>query len=156
MNRKTRAILSVAVLLSLGTAAPVWAAEAPPAPQVQQQEPDFVTTADQAIRDVRTVGFVDTDGSKLKAIVLSYDRPIPAAAVDASTFAIEDYGMTLREQDLTQGTLPGALKRVYVNDVPDTIASPSGWTIWRRCDFLCQIALACGMRLRNCWTASDR
>ena len=153
MNRKTRAILSLAVMLSL---APVWAAEEPPAPQVQQQEPDFVTTADQAIRDVRTVGFVDTDGSKLKAIVLSYDRPIPAAAVDASTFAIEDYGMTLREQDLTQGTLPGALKRVYVNDVPDTIASPSGWTIWRRCDFLCQIALACGMRLRNCWTASDR
>ena len=110
MNRKTRAILSVAVLLSLGTAAPVWAAEAPPAPQVQQQEPDFVTTADQAIRDIRTVGFVDTDGSKLKAIVLSYDRPIPATAVDASTFAIEDYGMTLREQDLTQGTSPGALR----------------------------------------------
>lgn len=123
MNRKTRAILSLAVLLSLGTAAPVWAAEAPPAPQVQQQEPDFVTTADQAIRDVRTVGFVDTDGSKLKAIVLSYDRPIPATAVDASTFAIEDYGMTLREQDLTQGTSPGALKRVYVNDVPDTDAA---------------------------------
>lgn len=72
MNRKTRAILSLAVMLSLGTAAPVWAAEAPPAPQVQQQEPDFVTTADQAIRDIRTVGFVDTDGSKLKAIVLSY------------------------------------------------------------------------------------
>ena len=92
MNRKTRAILLLAVMLSLGTAAPVWAAEAPPAPQVQQQEPDFVTTADQAIQDVRTVGFVDTDGSKLKAIVLSYDRPIPAAAVDASTFAIEDYG----------------------------------------------------------------
>ena len=111
MNRKTRAILSLAGMLSLGTA------------------------ADQAIRDVRTVGFVDTDGSKLKAIVLSYDRPIPAAAVDASTFAIEDYGMTLREQDLTQGTSPGALKRVYVNDVPDTIASPSGCTIWRRCDF---------------------
>ena len=43
--------------------------------------------------------------------------------------------MTLREQDLTQGTSPGALKRVYVNDVPDTIASPSGCTIWRRCDF---------------------
>lgn len=123
MNRKTRAILSLAVLLSLGTAAPVWASEAPPAPQVQQQEPDFVTTADQAIRDVRTVGFVDTDGSKLKAIVLAYDRPIPAAAVDASTFAIEDYGMTLREQDLTQGTSPGALKRVYVNDVPDTDAA---------------------------------
>lgn len=81
MNRKTRAILSLAVMLSLGTAAPVWAAEAPPAPQVQQQEPDFVTTADQAIRDIRTVGFVDTDGSKLKAIVLSYDRPIPATAV---------------------------------------------------------------------------
>lgn len=111
MNRKTRAILSLVGMLSLGTA------------------------ADQAIRDVRTVGFVDTDGSKLKAIVLSYDRPIPATAVDASTFAIEDYGMTLREQDLTQGTSPGALKRVYVNDVPDTIASPSGCTIWRRCDF---------------------
>ena len=47
MNRKTRAILSLAGMLSLGTA------------------------ADQAIRDVRTVGFVDTDGSKLKAIVLS-------------------------------------------------------------------------------------
>lgn len=111
MNRKTRAILSLVGMLSLGTA------------------------ADQAIRDVRTVGFVDTDGSKLKPIVLSYDRPIPATAVDASTFAIEEYGMTLREQDLTQGTSPGALKRVYVNDVPDTIASPSGCTIWRRCDF---------------------
>lgn len=82
-----------------------------------------MTTAEQAIKSVKAIGFVDTDGSKLKAIALEYDRPIEAKAVSKETFAVEDYGMTLSEKDLTQGSAPGAVEKVYVNDTPEVSAA---------------------------------
>lgn len=82
----------------------------------------FVATAEQAIKGIKAIGFVDTDGSKLKAIAVEYDRPIEAEDVRKEAFQIEDYGMTLSEKDLTQGSQPGVIEKVYVNDAPETSA----------------------------------
>lgn len=81
-------------------------------------------SADQAIQDIRAIGFVDTDGSKLKAIAVHYNTDLQGADIDASTYTIHDYGMTLSKNDLTQGTNPGIITKVYLNDKPE-IASCS-------------------------------
>ena len=73
-------------------------------------------SADQAIQDIRAIGFVDTDGSKLKAIAVHYNTDLQGADIDASTYTIHDYGMTLSKNDLTQGTNPGIITKVYLND----------------------------------------
>ncbi|MGN0954011.1 alpha/beta hydrolase-fold protein [Dialister sp.] len=78
--------------------------------------------ADQAVTSMKALGFVDTDGSKLKAVVLSYDRDIPTASVTKDTYQVTDYGTTLTERDLTQGNSPGTITKVYVNDRPETSA----------------------------------
>lgn len=80
-------------------------------------------SADKAILSVEAIGFVDTDGSKLQAIAVQYDRPITANAVSNDTYEIEDYGMTLSPKDLTYGINPGVIKGVYTNDEPTTIKS---------------------------------
>ncbi|PWL45976.1 hypothetical protein [Dialister histaminiformans] len=81
-------------------------------------------SADQAIQDIRAIGFVDTDGSKLKAIAVHYNTDLQGADIDASTYTIHDYGMTLSKNDLTQGTNPGIITKVSLNDKPE-IASCS-------------------------------
>lgn len=74
--------------------------------------------ADEAITAMKALGFVDTDGSKLKAIALTYDREIPASAISKDTFQVKDYGTTLSEKDLTQGKDAGVISKVYVNSSP--------------------------------------
>lgn len=74
--------------------------------------------ADEAITAMKALGFVDTDGSKLKAIALTYDREIPASAISTDTFQVKDYGTTLSEKDLTQGKDAGVISKVYVNSSP--------------------------------------
>lgn len=74
--------------------------------------------ADKAITAMKALGFVDTDGSKLKAIALTYDREIPASAISKDTFQVKDYGTTLSEKDLTQGKDAGVISKVYVNSSP--------------------------------------
>ena len=64
------------------------------------------------------------NGSKLKAIAVHYNTDLQGADIDASTYAIHDYGMTLSKNDLTQGTNPGIITKVYLNDKPE-IASRS-------------------------------
>lgn len=65
--------------------------------------------ADQAVTSMKAMGFVDTDGSKLKTVVLSYDRDIPSASVTKDTYQVTDYGTILTEKDLTQGGSPGTI-----------------------------------------------
>ena len=74
--------------------------------------------ADEAITAMKALGFVDTDGSKLKAIAFTYDREIPASAISKDTFQVKDYGTTLSEKDLTQGKDAGVISKVYVNSSP--------------------------------------
>ena len=106
MKRKNKVILSLLAAVSLAmVSAPagVYASETT-APAVQEKgAPSFVTTAREAVKHMEAAGFVDTDGSKLQAVILSYDRTIPASSVDKDTYAIDDYGTPLRKEYLTQG-----------------------------------------------------
>lgn len=76
-------------------------------------------SADQSIQEIKAIGFVDTDGSKLKAIAIHYNMDLNGATIDTSTYTIHDYGMTLSDKELTQGSNPGAIKKVYINDTPE-------------------------------------
>lgn len=121
MRYRNTVLAAFAVGLTI-SCQPAAGAQAAPAALVPSdasgQKVLFVQSAEQAIQGITSLGFVDTDGSKLRAIAVAYDRSIPASAVGKDTFRIEDYGMTLQDRDLTQGKDPGEIKRVYVNDAP--------------------------------------
>lgn len=122
MKRKNRVILSLLAAVSLAmVSAPagVYASNAAASAVQDAGALSFVTTAKDAVKHMEAAGFVDTDGSKLQAVILSYDRAIPASSVDTDTYSIDDYGTTLRQGDLTQGKDPGQIKKVYVNDKPE-------------------------------------
>lgn len=122
MKRKNRIILSLLAAVSLAmVSAPagVYASSAAASAVQDAGALSFVTTAKEAVKYMEAAGFVDTDGSKLQAVILSYDRAIPASSVDTDTYSIDDYGTTLRQEDLTQGKDPGQIKKVYVNDKPE-------------------------------------
>lgn len=72
-------------------------------------------SADDIVKDIKALGFVDNDGSKLKAIAIEYDAQIKADSVSADDFEITDYGI-LSEPECELGENPGELLRVYVND----------------------------------------
>ncbi|WP_302490863.1 hypothetical protein [uncultured Dialister sp.] len=122
MKRKNRVLLSLLAAVSLAmVSAPtgVYASSAAASAVQNAGALSFVTTAKDAVKHMEAAGFVDTDGSKLQAVILSYDRAIPASSVDTDTYSIDDYGTTLRQEDLTQGKDPGQIKKVYVNDKPE-------------------------------------
>lgn len=122
MKRKNRVILSLLAAVSLAmVSAPagVYASNAAASAVQDAGALSFVTTAKDAVKHMEAAGFVDTDGSKLQAVILSYDRAIPASSVGTDTYSIDDYGTTLRQEDLTQGKDPGQIKKVYVNDKPE-------------------------------------
>lgn len=49
-----------------------------------------VISADSAIVSVHAIGFVDTDGAKLSAIVVEYNVDMKGADVSADTYDISD------------------------------------------------------------------
>ncbi len=75
--------------------------------------------ADEVIKDVHAIGFVDADGAKLRAIAVEYDAVLKAESVSADDFVVADYG-TLASPKCELGESPGAVTRVYVNDKPET------------------------------------
>lgn len=109
MNYKKKLIITAALgaLLSWGTMA-----------SAADTAGTTAEGADEAITAMKALGFVDTDGSKLKAIALTYNREIPASAISKDTFQVKDYGTTLSEKDLTQGKDAGVISKVYVNSSP--------------------------------------
>lgn len=75
--------------------------------------------ADEVIKDVHAIGFVDADGAKLRAIAVEYDAVLKAESVSVDDFVVADYG-TLASPKCELGENPGAVTRVYVNDKPET------------------------------------
>lgn len=85
-------------------------------------------SADQAISDVQSYGFVDLEGAKLSAIIIRYKTPIDSKSVNINDYKIEDY-TTLQERlngfdktierdgDAIKGN-EGAITRAYVNNQP--------------------------------------
>lgn len=75
--------------------------------------------ADEVIKDIHAIGFVDADGAKLRAIAVEYDAVLKAESVSVDDFVVADYG-TLASPKCELGENPGAVTRVYVNDKPET------------------------------------
>ena len=77
-------------------------------------------SAEDAIVSVNAIGFVEEDGSKLKAIVVEYSQDMSGAEITDSTYEITDYGTSLDESSIQLGSDPGAFVKAYVNDLPET------------------------------------
>ena len=83
-------------------------------------------SADAAILDVKSYGFVDLEGAKVSAIVVRYDRPVEASSVSAEDYEITDFAIVLEEQNGFDKTIEldgdgiegneGQITNVYVND----------------------------------------
>ena len=90
--------------------------------------------AGDAIKGVKSYGFVDLEGAKCSAVIVEYSRNVKAASVTPETFEIVDYTL-LQEQrngfervvETDKDGVPGnegAITKVYVNTEPAT--SPDG------------------------------
>ncbi|MGN0969089.1 MAG: S-layer homology domain-containing protein, partial [Oscillospiraceae bacterium] len=77
----------------------------------------LVVVADKAdptaIKSVKTIGFVDTDGAKVSAIVVEYDRDMTGADVSAATYEVYNYGLAQGDKACEIGSNPGAVTKVY-------------------------------------------
>lgn len=85
-------------------------------------------SADQAISDVQSYGFVDLEGAKLSAIIIRYNTPIDSKSVNINDYKIEGYTI-LQERlngfdktiesdgDAIKGN-ESAITKAYVNDKP--------------------------------------
>ena len=95
--------------------------------------------ASDAIKGVKSYGFVDLEGAKCSAVIIEYDRNVKAGSITPETFEIVDYTL-LQEQrngferviETDQDGVPGnegAITKVYVNTEPATSSDggrPSG------------------------------
>jgi len=97
-------------------------------------------SADQAILNIKSYGFVDLEGAKLADIIVEYNQGIDAASLQKDTFKIEDYVIRQesengfdaaieRDGDCIPGN-EGQIVKVYVNDKP--AASKTGGTAFGR------------------------
>jgi len=76
-----------------------------------------VVTADDLIRSITPIAFVDADGTKVNAIAVEYKDEIVSrgTALTADDFEVEVYD-TINSTSLELGENPGAVTRVYIND----------------------------------------
>ncbi len=75
-------------------------------------------SADDAIKSISTVGYVDLDGAKTSAIIVEYSVDLSGAQVSPSLFEIEDYGMLQGNEMCALGSDPGVALKAYVNSTP--------------------------------------
>ena len=71
-------------------------------------------SADDMIKSIKAIGFVDADGSKVQAIAVEYAEEILASSVKLDAFEIEDYDL-LENSACELGENPGAATGIYVN-----------------------------------------
>ena len=77
-------------------------------------------SADEAIVGIQTIGFVDTDGAKLSAIVIEYNVDLTGAQVDPSIFRVDNLGLSQGTAKCELGCDPGKPLKAYVNDKAET------------------------------------
>lgn len=82
-------------------------------------------SADDAIKNITSLGFVDADGSKLKAIAVEYDVELEASSVTLESFEVENYSILkgMFQTGEAIGSDPGTATKVYLNDAPETTES---------------------------------
>ena len=86
-------------------------------------------SADSAIMDVKSYGFVDLEGAKTSAIIVEYNQDIKAISVDKNDYEIIDYAIYTEKQDGFEKTIEldkdslkgneGQITKVYVNNKPE-------------------------------------
>lgn len=80
------------------------------------------TPAEQAVKGVTAIGFVDTDGTKVKAIAVEYGVDLTGAQVSADTYEVEIYKPDSSDYLVGYENI-GKITKVYVNDQPDISAA---------------------------------
>lgn len=79
-------------------------------------------SADQAIKSVSAIGFVDVDGTKAKAIAVEYAMDLTGAKVDKDTYDIDIYTPTSSDYVVNYDRI-GEVTKIYVNDKPEISAA---------------------------------
>lgn len=88
---------------------------------------DGVIKADDVMESVHSIGFVDTDGAKVSAVVVKYNMDLTGAKIKASDFEVSTYA-TRNKNRWETGENPSAVLKAYVNDEPATSASGGSGT----------------------------
>ena len=78
--------------------------------------------ADDVIRGVHAIGFVDADGAKISAVAVEYNVDLAGAAPEASDFEVSTYA-DRNPNRLESGENPGKVLKAYINDKPETSAA---------------------------------
>ena len=86
-------------------------------------------SADNAIIDVKSYGFVDLEGAKTSAIIVEYNQDIKVSSVDKNDYEITDYAIYSEKKDGFEKTIEldkdslkgneGQITKVYVNNKPE-------------------------------------
>ena len=86
-------------------------------------------SADSAIMDVKSYGFVDLEGAKTSAIIVEYNQDIKADSVDKNDYEITNYAIYSEKKDGFEKTIEidrdgtkgneGEITKVYVNNKPE-------------------------------------
>lgn len=84
--------------------------------------------APSAIVSVSTIGFVDTDGAKVSAIVVEYGVDLTGADVSVDDFIVDNYGISQGDAQCEIGSDPGKPVKAYVNDTAEVSASGGSGT----------------------------
>ena len=85
-------------------------------------EPKTTVKAEDAIVSVKSIGFVDADGTKLKAIAVEYNVELDASSIALESFEIEDFTTTsgMLQSGAALGTEKGIATKAYLNNEPKT------------------------------------
>lgn len=90
-------------------------------------ETKLILSADEAIVGIRTIGFVDTDGAKLSAIVVEYNIDLTGAQISTELYEVGNYGLSMGDEKCELGANPGKPIKAYVNDKAEvSVAGGSG------------------------------
>ncbi len=86
-------------------------------------------SADSAIMDVKSYGFVDLEGVKTSAIIVEYNQDIKTDSVDKNDYEITNYAIYSEKKDGFEKTIEidkdrikgneGQITKVYVNNKPE-------------------------------------
>ena len=112
----------MALLMAARGGEPAPAQTAEPTPPAQTAEPAPTVSADDAVVQVSTIGFVDLDGAKISTVVVEYNVDLAGAQVTPEMFRVVSYGSDQGNENCALGSDPGKPLKAYVNDKPEASA----------------------------------
>ena len=115
-------LAAMALLMAACGGEPAPAQTAEPTPPAQTAEPAPTVSADDAVVQVSTIGFVDLDGAKISTVVVEYNVDLAGAQVTPEMFRVVSYGSDQGNENCALGSDPGKPLKAYVNDKPEASA----------------------------------